>query len=103
MSLIHSLGVPHITLGVPHFTLGVPQGGVLGPLFFLIMINDLAYIIDLMYKLFADYTALVDVEKDLNILINRFVEKLKVFLDWCEFNKLDINWSKTCFMYISQN
>ncbi len=57
--------------------LGVPQGCVLGPLFFLLMINDLAYIIELMCKLFADDTTLGDVDKDLNILINRFVSKLK--------------------------
>jgi len=79
----------------------VPQGSVLGPLFFLIMINDLAYIIDLMCKLFADDTTLGDVDKDLNTLINRFVEKLKVFLEWSKFNKLDINWSKTYFMFVT--
>ena len=45
--------------------LGVPQGSVLCPLFFLLMINDLAYIIELMCKLFADDTALGDVDKDL--------------------------------------
>jgi len=81
--------------------LGVPQGSVLGLLFSLIMINDLAFIIDLLCKLFADDTTLGDADKDLNTLINRFVEKLKVLLEWCEFNKLDINWSKTYFMFVT--
>jgi ribonucleases P/MRP protein subunit RPP40 len=83
------------------FLLGVPKGSVLGPLFFLLMINDLAYIIELMCKLFADDTTLGDVDKDLNILINRFVSKLKTLLDWCQFNKLAINWSKTFFMFVT--
>ena len=81
--------------------LGVPQGSVLGPLFFLIMINDLAFIIDLLCKLFADDTTLGDYDKDLDTLINRFVKKLKVLLEWCDFNKLDINWSKTYFMFVT--
>jgi hypothetical protein len=83
------------------FLLGVPQGSVLGPLFFLLMINDLAYIIELMCKMFADDTTLGDVDKVLNTLINRFVNKLKTLLDWCKFNKLDINWSKTFFMFVT--
>ena len=81
--------------------LGVPHVSVLGPLFFLIMINDLAYILDLMCKLFADETTLGDVDKDLDTLIKRFVYKLKVLHAWCLFNKLDINWCKTFFMFVT--
>jgi hypothetical protein len=81
--------------------LGVPQGSVLGPLFFLLMINDLAFIIELMCKLFADDTTLGDFDNDLDRLIKRFVEKLKVLLEWCYYNKLDINWSKTFFMFVT--
>ena len=42
-----------------------------------------------------------DVDKNLITLINRFVEELKKFLEWCDFNKLDINWSKTYFMFVT--
>ena len=34
-------------------------------------------------------------------LINKFKEYLKPMLDWCKFNKLDINWDKTFFMFVT--
>jgi hypothetical protein len=74
--------------------LEVHQGNVLGSLFFLIMIYDLAFIIDLMCKLIAD-TTLGDVDRDLNTQINRFIERFS--LNGVKFNKLDINWSKAYF------
>ena len=54
-----------------------------------------------MCKLFADDTTLGDFDNDLDRLIKRFVEKLKVLLEWCYYNKLDINWSKTFFMFVT--
>ena len=72
--------------------LGVPQGSVLGPLFFLIFINDLAFIIkDLVTKLFADDTTLIDTCNNLNSLISKFKKKLELVTNWCSSNKLDTN------------
>ena len=82
--------------------LGVPQGSVLGPLFFLLFINDLAYLLrGLSSKLFADDTTIFTSGADLDVLIKDFQLKIKPLSTWCAFNRLDINWSKTFVMFIT--
>ena len=81
--------------------LGVPQGSVLGPLFFLIFINDLAYAMNTSCIMFADDTTLYDSGEDLKSLIINLKKKLEPLVDWCKINKLDLNWSKTFFMLVT--
>ena len=70
---------------------GVPQGSILGPLFFLIYINDLATDLKSNVKLFADGTSLFSIVSDLletaNIL-NRDLDKIR---GWAEQWKMAFN------------
>lgn len=75
---------------------GVPQGSVLGPLLFLIYINDLPNsIISALPFIFADDTALLFIEDTSKSLQKRMNIDLKLLLKWLKANKISLNVAKT--------
>ena len=61
---------------------GVPQGSILGPLFFLIYINDLGNNISSTVKLFADDASIFSIVHDLDLSSKQLKNDLKKVSDW---------------------
>ena len=61
---------------------GVPQGSILGPLLFLININDLLDNLTRNAKLFAEDTSLFSVVHDVNTSAKNLNDDLKKVNDW---------------------
>jgi len=80
-------------------TCGVPQGSVLGPLLFLIYVNDIGNVLPTKtVKLFADDTNIFIFHQDISMINKMANEYMFLLSQWFVANKLSLNIDKTCFI-----
>ena len=79
-----------------NLTFGVPQGSVLGPLLFILYVNDIQHVLNgVKVQMYADDTVIYASGKDLIALRNSMQSNLNIFHKWCCSNKLTLNPNKT--------
>jgi hypothetical protein len=77
---------------------GIPQGSILGPLFFILYINEKTMVISANRVLFADDTSMIITKSDpmeFTKTINRNIIKIN---RWFKSNSLSLNTDKTHFL-----
>lgn len=90
----------HKSSAYTEVTCGVPQGSILGPLLFLLYINDLPLCSDkLHFILFADDTNILYSHKDPKCLEIELNKELIKISNWFKLNKLSLNIKKTNYMF----
>ena len=78
---------------------GAPQGSILGPIFFLLCINDLPRVsTKLKFLLYADDTNILYENTDTKTMIKTINVKMPKIIEWFKSNKLHININKTVTM-----
>jgi hypothetical protein len=83
--------------------IGVPQGSILGPLLFIIYINNLPKASSMLNFLFADDTTLLSSHNDLNFLIDFVNNEFQKIVHYFRAHKLSIHPAKTKFILFSNS
>ena len=87
---------------IEEIDIGLPQGSCLGPLLFLVYINDLSLAIkNSKTSVYADDTSIYRCSKDLPQLNREINEDLEKLDEWLMGNKLSLNVAKTHSMLIA--
>uniref|UniRef100_A0A672FS48 Reverse transcriptase domain-containing protein n=1 Tax=Salarias fasciatus TaxID=181472 RepID=A0A672FS48_SALFA len=82
-----------------NITYGVPQGSVLGPKLFIMYINDIGKVSDILSPVvFADDTNIFCTGDDLQQMMDIVSQELSKLKSWFNRNKLSLNSEKTKFM-----
>jgi hypothetical protein len=77
---------------------GVPQGSVLGPLLFILYINDIPLLTKGRCIMYADDTSILNVGQDMNELQNTTSNNTGIVEQYFEINNLSINPPKTHYI-----
>ena len=94
--------IPGGSSGWEYINAGVPQGSILGPLLFLLYINDVVQDIQSCVRLFADDTSLyiiVENPNDAAMLLN---SDLEIIYKWAETWLVKFNPSKSGSLLVSR-
>ena len=75
-------------------TCGVPQGSILGPLLFLVYINDMNISLTCRLSLYADDSALLFSHRDANVIADRLSRELSSCKKWLVDNRLSLHVGK---------
>ena len=82
---------------------GVPQGSILGPLLFIVYVNDLPQVIqNSAVTQYSDDTTMTLVANDVNSLERKLDEDLQHVMKWADDNKLKMNTRKTQLLPLSR-